>query len=299
VAAGGAATQFTLADTGGAKVRTLSIDSTGSPITLREGRYSLIPQSGTTYAGPVTIQVTSSPKEVIRVDRLYGHLSVRPPAGSVAVPGFDLRRSGARGIVGISGSDAQSKAGVYVAPGAYLAAFWPKDYPIPLPVSFAAGKPTVLNLAREYGRLSLVLFRGAPPSGFDVYRAGTTTSLSGINPAQGQSGFFLPAGRYSIAFYNSDAYLDPVTFTIAAGRATLLDLNHVLAAVRAPVLPANSSLSFSWLEGDTLRTIAASASAKTYYIRSGVYRLQITLGLASRVTTLRAKAGTVTNLPAR
>jgi serine/threonine protein kinase len=291
--------QVQLQEEGGGEVKSLTPGGSTAQLSLLPGQYLLTDSSDpATFLGPAVITVRPHTPQTVHLDALYGHLTLLPAAGRVAVPGFELQdpRTG-KSVTSANRSEAAQ--GVYVRPGRYLLSPWPADFVSPLPVTIRAHHQTTLNLARLYGQLRVTQLADAPPSGFNVYDAQTQQLRAGANADQARLGAFVPVGRYQLHFYYSDVYLDPVPVTITAGRWSRVDLNTLFARVRTPAVAKDYSVTYSWRSGGISQTLQARTKARTYYIHAGTYRLQIEAPGSARVITLHAPLGKATTLPAQ
>jgi hypothetical protein len=282
---------------GGTQVKTVRPAGRTARLSLLPGRYVLSDSSDPpTYLDPAVITVRADTPQTVRLDALYGQLTLQPAAGRVAVPGFELED--ARTGKSVHSVDrAQAAQSLYVRPGRYLLSFWPSEYASTLPVIIQAHHQTTLNLARLYGQLTVTQLAGAPPSGFDVYAAQTHQLRMGITADQARRGVFVPIGRYRLHFYFSDVYLDPIEVTLTSGTHSRVDLNTLFTRVRTPAVVPDYSVTYSWRAGEVPQTLQARTKARTYYIRAGTYRLQVEAHDSTRVLTLHAPLGRVTTLP--
>jgi serine/threonine-protein kinase len=285
---------YSIQDSGGHTVATGGSTSSSAHVRLSPGSYSFTPLNVEGLILPVPFTVSSAKAQTIDLRPRYGRLSITPPAGLVSVPGLDV----VRGSQSTGVDSTAATQGFYVAPGRYTIGFYPSDYPLTPAVTIRAGKSTALDLSRIYGRLALKPLAGAPASGLNVNRRDSGATVTDINAAQARGGVYLPSGAYSLVFYSSDAYVDPIPAIVRVGASTTLDLNTILAAVHVPAAPLYT-LSYNWREGGSLRTITAKPKPQTVYILAGTYRMEILRGGATRVVTVRAPAGSTVSLPDR
>ena len=109
----------------------------------------------------------------------------------------------------------------------------------------------------------------------------------------------MPVGRYRIRFYNSDIYPDAIQVAIRPGGHTRVNLNSFFTAIRTPAVKSDYSVTYTWRVGQVTDTLQARAKSRTYYIRAGTYRLEVQSQAGTRVTTLHARLGRTTSLPAQ
>lgn len=285
--------RFSIVHDGGA-VASGAPNSSTLQVHLAPGRYVFHPIDSDGLAFPVRFAVSSSASQIVRLDRLYGRLSIVPVAGRVSVPGLDLQR----GAVSEGVSTTAATQGAYVAPGRYIVGFYPSEFPFKPRVLVRAGRTTPLNLSRIFGHLSLAMVAGGPASGLSIRRRESGVLVTGIDSSQEVGGVFIPPGRFWLVFDNSDAYPDPVPVTVRAGQSVHLDLNSVLARLVLPAAPSDT-LMYSWREAGTLRTLTATPQSQTVYVRAGTHRVEINRNNSTRVITIHAVAGSTVHLPPR
>jgi hypothetical protein len=294
--AGATLPAFQLGTTGKTRVRTVTPTGSTAQLSLLPGRYVLTVSDTTVYLDPAVITVRAGTPQTIHLDALYGHLTLQPATGRIAVPGFELKDApSGRDLHGVD--SAQAAQGIYVRPGRYSVSPWPGEYTSPLTVTIRAGHRTTLNLAHFYGRLTVVQLAGAPPSGFDLLDPRTGRARTGVDAVQGRQGVFVPVGRYQVHFYYSDVYPDLLGVTIAPDAPSHVDLNALFTTVRTPAVSTNYGVTYSWRQGSVTQTLQAQTKARTYYIRAGTYRLEVAAQGSTRVVTLHAPLGKVTTLP--
>jgi hypothetical protein len=287
--------RFAILDSGGSTVASGSPNGNTVQTRLPAGTYRFDPINVEGLVLPVRFTVSPSRPQTVDLRRLYGRLSILPPAGRVSVPGLDL----VQGSQSIGVDSTAATQGLYVAPGRYGISFYPSDFPVTLPITIGAGGTTSLDLSRTLGRLTVKPIPGAPPSGLDVHRGGAAGSVvTSVDTAQEAGGVFLPVGRDTLVFDNSDVYVDPVPVTITAGKVSHVDLPTVMATVAVPAAPSYT-LTYSWREAGVLRSVTATSRPQTVYVRAGTYRMEISNGGTTRVTTLYLAPGRTTRLPSR
>lgn len=250
---------FRILDATGSVVRTITPTSARVHVSLVPGRYALTLSDAPAYAQPAVVTVDPVKRQLIRLDTVYGRLTVLPPAGRIAVPGFDLTDARTGHLLhGVDGPVAAE--GIYILPGRYTLGFYPSAYVLPSRVTIRAHRQTTLDLAHTFGFLTVVQLAHAPRSGFDLVNVDTGKTLTGAGASLGEQGVFLPPGRYAVRFYNSDVYIDSVDVTIRAGDQAHIDLNQLFAGIRIPAVATDYSVSYSWREGSALKKVDARTS---------------------------------------
>jgi hypothetical protein len=148
-----------------------------------------------------------------------------------------------------------------------------------------------VNLARTLGLLRILPLKGLS-SGFQMAENSAISSSAD----QARNGIYVPAGRYTLQFYES-VIADPARVSIAAGDERVMNLNRLYARVIVPATKGDSTIEYTWREGNQVRTLSTSTKQQIAYILAGTYRLQASDGSTTRVTTLVARPSHSVRLP--